>query len=54
MSKLKETNNKKQEIYDKVDKLNNIIGDLESQKNKAQKKIHRKYNEEKLVKKGIA
>lgn len=51
---MKEATQKKQDIYDAIEKYNDLIGDLENQRNKTQKKIHPKYNRVELIKKGVA
>lgn len=43
----------RQVIYDAIEKLNKEIGDAETRRSKAEKKVHPKYNKIELLDKGL-
>jgi hypothetical protein len=43
----------RQIIYDAIERLNKEIGDAETKRGKAEKKVHPKYNKIELLEKGI-
>ena len=50
---MKKVTDERKVIYDAIEKINKVILDLETQKAKAEKKIHPKYNKLDMLEKGI-
>jgi uncharacterized protein YdcH (DUF465 family) len=52
-SQMKVNTDARKEIYDKMEALNKVITNAEAKRDKAEKKVHPKYNKLDLLDKGV-